>query len=238
MPGFGKTLKQGFIDAYDYLGLIVVSSCLWFASVLLSVFLIHAAISFSIVVGALAGVTLYSLVVAPVTASVFYMCRNIAVREEPSVGNLITGLREFFAPSAGLAMAQVIVTTIICVNGWFYLTRGGVLTVLGVLFVYLMLVWCMSGLYHYPLLVEQRASALKILKRGFLLSVDNPRFTSSLFFVIIVLTGVGMVTFLGMPLLYAGVVGIIEMRALRALFVKYGLFEMEPTVDSGSENSL
>jgi len=122
----------------------------------------------------------------------------------------------------------VFVTLLIVVNSWFYLTRGVLaLKLLGILFAYVLLLWGLSAVYHFPVLVEQRPGALKVLKRGVLLMLDNIAFTAGVFFVIILLTCFCTITLLGLPLLYVGMASILQTRALRALFVKYELLEPE-----------
>ena len=91
----------------------------------------------------------------------------------------------------------------------------------------MLLLWGLSAVYHFPVLVEQRPGALKVLKRGVLLMLDNIAFTAGVFFVIILLTCFCTITLLGLPLLYVGMASILQTRALRALFVKYELLEPE-----------
>jgi hypothetical protein len=110
--------------------------------------------------------------------------------------------------------------------------------VLGVLVVYAFILWALSATYHFPVLVEQRPGTLKILKRGFLLVLDNLAFTLGVFFVIILLTCFSAATLIGLPLLYLGTISILQTRALRALFVKYEVLpperEYTPEDDDGT----
>ncbi|MGB9588077.1 MAG: hypothetical protein ACPL7O_07845, partial [Armatimonadota bacterium] len=98
------------------------------------------------------------------------------------------------------------------------------------------LFWSLASIYHYPILVEQRPGAIKILKRGFLLTADNVIFTAKTFFAIILLTCLCIVIPFCLPLMFAGTASILQVRALRALFVKYSLLEpeREPETEEGS----
>lgn len=234
MPGFWKTIKRSFGDSYDYLGTIIACSFIWF----------------TLAVGAMSGwvalkvaspiawtvfvVGLYGLLLGPLTAGVCHVAKKIVTRDDPSPLDLFRGAREYWGSAVLLSLGQAAITSLIAVNAWFYLTRGNmVVKGLGMLFLYAMLVWLMSALYHFPILVEQRPGILKLLKRGFLITLDNPGFTAFVFFAIILLTCFSAGILLGLPLLYMGLASVIQTRALRALFVKYELLppEKEPTPD-------
>ena len=98
---------------------------------------------------------------------------------------------------------------------------------LGILVIYGLILWVLSAIYHFPVLIEQRPSTLNILKRGFLLALDNVAFTLGVFFAIILLTCFCAATLVGLPLLLLGMVSILQTRALRALFVKYEMLPPE-----------
>jgi uncharacterized membrane protein YesL len=239
MPGFWKTLRRSLADSYDYLGLVLASSFLWLG-VSLGVFAALIKIIARHPIGLFGGLAvLYVFLVAPLAAGVYVMAKHIVTRNDPSILDVFRGLKSYYVDSMALGLAQALVTLLVLVNIWFYLTHGGiVLKVLSILFVYLLLVWMLSSIYHYPLLIEQRPGAMKVIKRGLLLTVDNVAFTAGVFFVIILLTCFCAVTLLGMPLLYLGMLSILQTRALRALFVKYELLEpeREPTPEDGAED--
>ncbi len=232
MPGFWKTIRRSFGDSYDYLGTIIACSFIWF----------------TIAIGAMSGwaalkvasplawigfaAILYGFLLGPLAAGVYSVARKIVTRDDPSPLDLFRGAREHWGRAVLLAFSQVTVTALISVNAWFYLTRSSIAVKgLGMLFMYGLLVWLLSAMYHFPILIEQRAGALKTIKRGFLLTLDNPAFTGCVGFVIILLTCVSVVILLPLALLHMGVSSVILTRSLRALFVKYELLppEKEPT---------
>lgn len=234
MPGFWKTIKKSFGDAYDYLGTIVFCSFVWFG----------------IAIGAMSGwaalrvgspvawivfvIGLYSLLLGPLTAGVFHVARKIVTHDDPTPLDLFRGAKEHWGRAVLLAFTQVTITALIVLNAWFYLTQGNVIVKgLGMVFLYALLIWLMSALYHYAILIEQRPSTLKLLKRGFLLTLDNPSFTGFVLFAIILLTCFSIVIVVPMALLYMGLSSVILTRAVRALFVKYKLLppEKEPSPD-------
>lgn len=229
MPGFWKTLKRSLGDAYDYLGLVLLCSFVWFGITLGGLSVLRLIPSIFARFAFLAG--FYVLITAPLTAGVFAVAGKIVTRDDPSPLDVFRGAGQFLTLTWRLALGQLIVTVLILANAAFYLTHESLwIKAIGVLFVYAGLVWALSAMYHYPILIEQRPGVLKVLKRGLLLTLDNPAFTVGVFSVIILLTCFCGITLLGLPLLYMGVASIFQTRALRALFVKYELLppEREP----------
>lgn len=238
MSVFLKTLKKWLADSYECLGLVLIASLSLFGVVLACFAVAAKLVSFGPFFAVVWIIASYILLIAPVIAGGYYLARRIIIRDEPSVSVLLKGVRELLTASWGIALLQVIITTAIAVNAWFYLSRGvPVLTMLGTLFIYLMLLWMLSSVYHFPVLVEQRPGAFKTIKRGFLLVLDNIAFTGGVFFVIILLTCLCTVTFLGLPFLYLGMVSLLQTRAFRVLLVKYEILppEREPGTEEESQ---
>ena len=227
MPPLTKVLKKWLADSYEYLGLVLMASFIWFGITLGGLAAITSLRHYpALILGLLA--VFFVFIVAPATSAVFYLAKKMVTRDEPSLLELIRGFKEFLAPSWALGAVQILLTAMIIVNAWFYLTHGGiVLRILGVLSLYALLIWLMSAVYHFPALIEQQPNTFKIIKRGFLIALDNPGFTVGVFLAIILLTCFSAATLLGLPLLYMGMLSILETRALRAVFVKYGLLEPE-----------
>lgn len=234
MPGFWKTIRKSIGDSYDYLGTVILCSFVWFTIAVgvtsgwaaLGVRSVEAWIGFAL--------TLYVLLLGPLAAGVYHVAKKIVTRDDPSPLDLFRGAKEYWGRAVLLSLCQAAITALTAVNAWFYLTRGSIaIKALGMLFLYAMLVWLMSAMYHFPILIEQKPGTLKLLKRGFLLALDNPAFTGSVFFAIMLLTCFSAGILLGLPLLYMGLTSVIQTRALRALFVKYELLppEKEPTPD-------
>jgi len=237
MPGFWKTLKRWLGNSYDYLGLVIICSFIWFTILLSGVSVIAKleAGEISIIFFATLA-AFYVLVIAPLTTGVFAVAKKIITHDDPSVLDILAGFREYLGPSWSLGFAQALITIMILANAWFYLARGGVaLKAVGILVLYILILWALSAIYHYPILIEQRPGVLKTLKRGFLLSLDNTAFTLGMFFAIILLTCLCAVTLLGLPLIYMGALSVLQTRALRAVFVKYELLPPERDPEAGED---
>lgn len=229
MPGLSKTLKRWLGNSYDFLGLVLICSFAWFGTFLLGMAAItavlgkaHPAVMF------VAVSAFYVLILAPLAAGVFATAKKIVTRDDPSPLDVFRGFKEYLLPGWSLGLSQVLVTVVLVANAWFYVTRPSMaLKVLGVLVTYGFILWALSAVYHFPVLIEQRPGTLKVLKRGVLLALDNVAFTLGVFFVIILLTCFCAATLIGMPLLYLGLVSVLQTRALRALFVKYEMLPPE-----------
>ena len=239
MPGFRRILKKWLGDSYDYLGLVIISSFIWFGVLIGGVSIIaklEVRENPIILVASLAAY--YVLVMSPLTAGVFATAKKIVTRDDPSVLDILQGFRVYLLPSWSLGFAQTLITAMILANAWFYLTRTGIaLKAVGILVLYALILWALSAVYHFPVMIEQRPGVMKNLRRGFLLALDNLAFTLGIIFVIILLTCFCVVTLLGLPLVYMGMVGILQTRVLRAVFVKYELLPPERDPESGGEDA-
>jgi uncharacterized membrane protein YesL len=238
MPGFLKTLKKWIGNSYEFLGLVLVCSFVWFGMFLVGMAAItkvclhmHPAVMFAVISG------FYVLVLAPLAAGVYATAKKMITHDDPSPLDIFRGFKEFLVPGWLLGLSQVFITVLLAANAWFYVTRPNIVfKALGVLGIYAIILWVLSAIYHFPVLIEQRPSTLKILKRGFLLTLDNAAFTLGMFFAIILLTCFCAVTFLPLPLLWLGMVSILQTRALRALFVKYEMLPPEREYSPDDKN--
>lgn len=229
MPGFPKVLKKWIVDCYDYLGLVLISSFVWFGVLLAGMAIIAKTARYvpaPLLLAMTAG--LYILILAPLAAGVYSLAKKIIARDDPSVPDIFREAKALFVPAAKLGFWQTFITLVITANAWFYFSRPSIVwKVLGVLVVYAAILWALSATYHFPILIEQRPGTLKLLKRGFLLVLDNLAFTLGVFFVIILLTCFSTLVLIGLPLLFLGTVSLLQTRALRALFVKYDVLPPE-----------
>ena len=232
----GQALKRGVGDIYDRLGLVIFAGFLWFVAVLVPISIgaelsRHASHVFLFV-----GVLAAFLLSVPLMAGVFEMARRVVMREEPSIADLKAGFTQFLGPAMKLALTDLVVTVVILVDVAFFFGRMGpkgglhspLLVVIGVFLVYILLAWLTMMLYHFPILIWQKSSTTAVLKRGFLLTVDNPTFTIGLLFAIILLTILCVVTVIGMAVLFMGAAAILTTNALRELFIKYKMIEEPP----------
>jgi len=234
----GNALKRGLGDLYDRLGMSMAGSFIWFLStsapIAAGLELARRNVFASVPLSAAAAF----LLGMPITAGCYEMARRIVTRDDPSLGDLKKGFCELYWPSLKLTLFDLIITGVLLADAAFFLGRMGPLKyvntgltlAVGTLFIYALLAWLMSALYHMPLLVWQRTGTLVILKRGFLLAMDNPGFTMGLLFGMMLLTILCVLTAVGMAVLFLGAAAILTTNCLRELFIKYGIIEEPPEV--------
>lgn len=234
----GRALKRAFGDTYDRLGLVLGASLIWFLSISAPIML-GAQLSVLIApVFFVLGLIAAFFLGAAVTAGVFVLAHNLVTRQDPVIGDIRAGFSELFFPAVRLALVDVIITGVLLADiaflfgliGAAEITPSPIMLMIGILFLYLFLVWIMSMLYHFPELVWRRSPTFTILRRGFLLLADNVFFTTGLLFVIILLTILCAITFVGMAALFIGAAAVVTTSCLRELFIKYGIVEEPPEI--------
>ncbi|MBI2843497.1 MAG: hypothetical protein HYX78_08865 [Armatimonadetes bacterium] len=237
-------MKIGIADAWDRLGLVVASSLIWALVVLVPV-AVAAELAKKQPSAAL-WITIISLAAAvllgaPLLAGIFRMAYKIVYREDPGLEDLAAGFRELSRSAISLALLNVAVVGVLTVDALFLLGvigpfKGGpVLALAGILCIYLLLGWTAAAIYQLPALAAQRPmgqreGAIAAIKKSFLLAAHNPAFTIGLFVVILGLGILCAVSVLGMLVLYVGLVSVILTRALRELYIRYGIVEEPPEV--------
>lgn len=236
-----RALKKGFREAYDHLGYTVLSSFFIFIVSSLVFSLGWAAYRLS---PSIAGIVLFLpavLVYWLCMLGVFYYANKVVSHESPSVSDTLRGIRVLLLPAIPLFLVDLIISTVLLGDAVFFfrlavLRKTLAFNMAGVFFASITLIWLMMFQYHLPLLVAQ----LKIesgprvgvvLRKSFLLLADNLGFTVGLFVVIIAFTALCVLPkFIGIAILYPGVVAFLLTHALRDLFIKYGIVEEEPEV--------
>lgn len=247
---FGRAMKKGFRDVYDYLGLVVASSLIWslvWLGLAAGWYALSRAVGVS--VGLAVGCSAAALIiVAPLGAGLCRMAYRIVYRDDPSLLDIPDGFRGLLLPSWALAGINAAVTVVLIADAAFFFGAFGpfrgswVGFALGALCLYLLLVWLMTALYHLPVLAAQRPmgqrrGAVAVIKKSFVLAAHNPGFTIGLFVVTLGLGILCALSVIGMLILYAGAVSIILTHALRELFVRYEIVEesRETVEDMGSK---
>jgi hypothetical protein len=237
----GLALKKGFRDTYDYLGLVIGSTLISGFLVLASMFLRQLLAGH--VAGLWADIGWFAAIVlvgAPFLAGVFRMGYKIVYRDDPGLGDLVSGFRELLLGSWALAGINVFVVGMLLVDAAFFFgilgpLKGNVIGhALGALILYVLLMWCMMAMYQLPALAAQgplgqRRGAVAAVKKSFLFVAHNPGFTIGLFVAILGFGILCILSVIGMLILSVGAASILLTHATRELFIRYGVVE-EPEV--------
>src|SRR5262249_47768526 len=149
---------------------------------------------------------------------------NACAAVEPELLDLLWGFRSALGPSLGLAAAQAAITLVLVADLFFCLTSGvPALAIVAVLFLYLLVYWCLTLLYQWPLLAEQQIGAGAVLRKSALLVLDNlmPSLVFGGAWFLLTLLCWGFL--LPALVLWSAVTAFVQTRALRALLPRYGL---------------
>lgn len=237
----GRALRKGFRDAYDHLGYVVAASFFTFiiASLVFSLGwavyrVIPSAVALLLFIPAVMAIWLW-------TAGILYYVNKSVFNEHPSIRDTLHGIKVLLLPAILLFIVDFVITTILIGDAYFFFRMAAArktiaFSMAGVFFASIALIWLMMLQYHLPLLVAQLKMESGprvgvILRKSFLLLADNLIFTLGLFVVIIAFTALCILPrFIGIVVLYPGVVAFLLTHALRELFIKYGIVEEEPEV--------
>lgn len=241
----GRVLKRGVVDAWDRFGLVIGASLVWSFAVSLPI-IVAAAVGGRIpgtrMWLALVGLAASALVGAALLGGIYRLAYKIVYREDPTLGDVLSGAKEMVGRSYAIAAINVIVAGILALDVAFFFgligpLRTSLITLgVGALALYAMLAWSMAAIYQFPLLsaqrpMGQREGALAAVKKSLLLALHNPGFTIGLFVVILGFSVLCLISVIGMLVIYTGTVSIVTTHALRELYVRYGVVEEPPEVE-------
>jgi hypothetical protein len=237
MSEIWQIVKKSIRQSYDYLGLVLAGSLAWFA--LTSIPFYFVLLGFPGLGGRsgvnllpiVAGLILAVLFAGPITAGVFVVAKQIVRDEAPSPNELISGYTHYLVPSMGLFALDVLLAMIFGADILFFLRMVGTYSgVLRYVFLFFLVIavyaggfWLASGLYHWPLLVEQGGDVLKVQKKSILLAFDNTAYTFGFAFAVSVITLILLFSRFGAAVLLMGLISILEYNAILPLLQKYGL---------------
>ena len=115
----------------------------------------------------------------PALAGLHHLGFRIASEKRVESGFFWEGFRSYFLDSWKLAALNILVFGILGADVWFYLFKmQGAWQVLGLVGVWILLIWTVAQLYTFPLLVRQEERKLFLLiKNTILLTLAYPGFS-------------------------------------------------------------
>jgi uncharacterized membrane protein YesL len=245
-----KTLKSATRAIWDYLGTICAISITFFAGLSIPLLLLLALNPLSPGIGLAAFLLSSVLFIAPLFGGICYLSHRIYSSDEPSYLHIWIGFIRYYRQSLLLGVLQLLISGILLANLLFYLSKGSLpFLILGVLFLYINLFWCMNCLYHWPVLIASGENIIQregggtpglfsVIRNSFLLTASAPAFTFAIWLFIMAVCFLLLISAVGMALLGTGVVSMYSARAARDQFVKFGLLPQpvdpdEPILDEG-----
>jgi hypothetical protein len=231
-PRLLRAVGTGCRAAYDHLGFVLVGSLLWCTLAGLLGLGAAGLISLSIpgrtlgalIVAAVGGTAVATIGTGPLTAAIVHHARRILIRDDPSWWELFSAIPRLWRRGLTLALVQGVVTLVLIVDAGFFLAQEKALwRPVGMLFLYPLLFWWISGLLQWPLAMQRVEEPIwQVIKKSALLLIDNLAFVAMLAVILTLLLAICLVTRIGLVLAWAGVLAFIQTAALLELLPKYG----------------
>ena len=222
-------IRRGFGDYYDRLGLtaagsLVLASAIFLGMAIASVF--HQI--FQLPVAIVASVTAFWFLATYAWAGNVLVAHRIAYFEDPSLRSYVDILKEYGVGLLKLAGVELVVSAIMVMDAIFFLAQSSsALKIVGTIVTYMLLLWFMTMVWHWPFFITENRATLKILKKSALVAVDNPLLSLEAL-VACVLCGALAATGIAIPFVIGGLASCIQVRLHRECLKKYGFVEDEP----------
>lgn len=222
-------LRRGIVDFYDRLGLTVAGSLLMMAPVAVAGLIapVIGRTGSPLLAGAL--LLLISWYGAGLGWGMNVLqAQRIAAYEDPGTHTFAGFFRSFGPEAARLLSVQLIVTLILVFDtALFVLNPSALFRAAGIVTGYILLLWTMSMLWHWPFMVRGEQGIWRILKKSGLVVLDNPFFSLGALLIAAVAAALLMMSGIGF-LVLGGALACFVVRAHREILKKYDLEEDEP----------
>jgi hypothetical protein len=222
---FGFLIKKSFWDLWDNLGRILVANLL-FTLLILCLYGTTVIAQYSLPFASLA-LLIILLAMFVYLGGVSSYVKEINDFKAPEIKIIFTSIKSTWKQSlgGGSVFSGIIVLTIIGMR--FYSSMGGILGLIGSIFLFWILVTViLASLYYFPVLNRLNGSFIKMLKKCFLIFLDNPFLTIAVFIGLILNLIISIFTIFLIPG-PAGAILWID-NNLRLLIYKYDYLEESP----------
>jgi len=223
----GRTLKA----AYDELFLCVfLSIAFWVGTLALPLIFNSLARLVNLPLAVVAPVTLLLMLpAAPVTTGIQKATNRIANYLRVDNSFFWEGTRQYIGRGFLLFAINLLVPAAIIFNIWFYFNSQGWLPIIGVAWIWLLLLWLLMGQYTFPLFWQQDSPDLKlVLRNSALLAVRHPLYSLLMLLFQIVLLAASTALTLPLILLAPGLIALAGNFALAGLLQEIGLAPQPP----------
>ena len=237
-----KALKQGLVDAWDKLGLVIGMSLTGTLLLLLALGL-ERLVPRTLPIGAHLAVVLIAIALTlplPLAGS-FAVAHRIAIHDEVSYLTFWQNGIQLYRQAFLLLAVDLLVLSVLGINLWFYARLGNIIGIVVLLVcTYLFLFWCLMVLYHFPLLIAQdagifdtpelraRRGTFAVLRRAFFLTLGRPFFALGLFVTVLPIGIICVISGVLLALVGYGLLALLLTHATRALLVQFGVVPPPP----------
>jgi len=213
-------IKTSFIDIYDNLGWVLFMSAIWFGFVTPFLFAILPG-NLSIPLRIILGSSIIAL--GPATAGCYYIANKL-VKKDYFVEwkDFFYAFKKFFWRATALMLILAAAILVLAANFIFYShIQNTAMRILSILWLYVIIFLGIMQTYMFPLLVEQDTGIRKIIKRSFLLTIDNIGITLVIFLIVTALSIICILTGVGALLLMMGMKSLFDTRTFLTVMEKY-----------------
>ena len=245
--GLGDALKTAFKEIWERFGLVIGISSTW---------------SLALFVGFTVGQTLYlgaspvlrvaiamvltTFLLAPATAGVFGVAAASLNHEPQTYGDFWRAARRFGGPVLRMALLHAAVVSLLALNLWYYARVGGAFGITAALLSFdALIVWGMTAIYHFPLLIAQesgvfdapdkpaRRGILSVLRRAVYFTLGRPAYSFGLLLVSLLLTMLLVLTRGLFVILWSGGLACLLTAGTRNLLTQYDVIGRDNTNKTG-----
>jgi len=172
-----------------------------------------------------------------------HLMLRTSLKDDVSLAAAIRLPRRYYMQALGLAAVQLVVTAACVANVWFYVAwRTTLGVILAVALAYILAMWLMTCMYHWPLLAAaqlgvippaeaERGPRLRgVLRNGLVLSLSAPAYTAGLALVALIITTALILTGVGLVIAAPAFWAILGTQAVHDHMVRLGML---PPPDEG-----
>lgn len=214
-------IKKSFVQFYEHLFKLVLLDLIWFFLTAAGLLIGYAGITNSF----LLPVIIPLIFTGPLFLSGLEIADRLILREEVGVKDFFTGIGRYFKRGLLGFLFTSGIYLILIIDLIFFVQRGNkntVMLVIGIIFFYLIIFFSMMQLYFWGLLTVQDKEKIGIIiKRSFLLTLDNALFAFFLLILIVILTVILIITGVGLPVLFMGLTGLLLSNGTRYTLDQY-----------------
>jgi uncharacterized membrane protein YesL len=214
-------LKFTFKKYYEHLFKLVFVGLSWF--ILTSILLFGG--FFALSTGAYPFLILPIVLIGPLLLTGLEAVHLVINQESAGFKKLISYFNSKFWRGFLVFLVTALIYLIFIVDLRFFLVRGQENTWLlafAFLFAYLVIYFSIYQAYLWGLLIVQSEQSIKnILKNALVISLDNLLFSLLWLLALVILAGLLIVTGIGLPLAFMGILGILLIKGCQEMLAKY-----------------
>ncbi|SFL60186.1 hypothetical protein [Halanaerobium salsuginis] len=216
-----SVLKFTFKKYYEHLFKLVFVGLSWF--ILTSILLFVG--FFALSTGAYPFLILPIVLIGPLLLTGLEAVHLVINQESAGFKKLISYFKSKFWRGFLVFLVTALIYLIFIVDLRFFLVRGQENTWLlafAFLFAYLVIYFSIYQAYLWGLLIVQSEQSIKnILKNALVISLDNLLFSLLWLLALVILAGLLIVTGIGLPLAFMGILGILLIKGCQEMLAKY-----------------